>query len=236
MFLSISIMPSFTGYIMNRISSLGYGGIFGLMVWESSGLPGLPIPSELVMTFAGYLAATGQINLILAVIIGTMGTGIGSAIGYAIGSWGGKPLVYRYGKYIGATPDRMVRAEKWFCNHGESAAFFTRLLPVVRTLVNAPAGLHKMNFSRFMAYTLAGALPWCLFLSYTGYTLGDNWETVGQYSGMLTYAVVAIVAAIIIGYLGRYALVRRGIMKKETGLVKEYGFIEGKEAKADISS
>jgi membrane protein DedA with SNARE-associated domain len=239
--LMTSIMANITGYITNRISYMGYGGIFGLMAIESSGLPSLPIPGELIMTFAGYLASTGNINLILAVVVGTIGTGIGSAIGYAIGAWGGKPLFHRYGKYFGATPDRIARAEKWFCKHGESAAFFTRMLPVVRTIVNAPAGLLKMDFSRFVAYTLAGALPWCLLLSYIGYMLGDNWETIGQYSQPLTYAVVAILAIVIIGSFSLYALVRRGIVKKETvkkylGFLEDYDFIEGTETTVDPSS
>ena len=132
---------------------MSYEGIFILMAIESAGW-------------------------ILAAVIGTLGTGFGSAIGYAIGAWGGKPIVDRYGKYIGVTPDKMVWAEKWFCKFGESAVFYTRLLPVVRTIVNVPAGLLGMNFYKFMGYTIAGALPWCLVLAYLGFSLGSNWESV----------------------------------------------------------
>jgi len=220
MFLAMSAVAGLSGNVADLISSLGYGGIFVLMIIESSGIPILPIPSELVMPFAGYLAWTGQINWILAAAVGTMGTGLGSAIGYAIGAWGGKPLVGRYGKYIGATPDRMARAEMWFCKYGASTVFFTRMLPVVRTVVNVPAGLVKMDFYKFMACTLAGALPWCLILSYMGYTLGENWESIGLYSDLLIYAVVVIVAVIMIGSIGLYVLDRLDIVKAET--VKNY--------------
>jgi Uncharacterized membrane-associated protein len=110
----------------------------------------------------------------------------------------------------------MLWAEKWFCKFGESAVFYTRLLPVVRTIVNVPAGLLGMNFYKFMAYSLAGALPWCLVLSYFGYTLGSNWESIMQYTHLLAYAVGGIVALIVVGAIAMYLLVRQGIVKKET--------------------
>jgi membrane protein DedA with SNARE-associated domain len=177
---------------------------------------GIPIPSELIMTFGGYLASTGKINWIAAGIVGALGTGAGSAIGYAIGAWGGKALVDRYGKYLGVTADKMVWAEKWFCKFGESAVFYTRLLPVVRTIVNVPAGLLGMNFYKFMAYSMAGALPWCLVLAYLGYTLGSNWESIMGYAHLFTYAIGGVVALIIVGAVVLYLLVRQGIVKKET--------------------
>jgi membrane protein DedA with SNARE-associated domain len=159
-------------------------------------------------------------NWIVASIIGSLGTGAGSAIGYAIGAWGGKRIVDRYGRYIGVTPDKMVWAEKWFCKFGESAVFYTRLLPVVRTIVNVPAGLLGMNFYKFMAYSMLGALPWCLVLSYLGFSLGKRWESIMGYAHILTYAVVAIVVLAVVGAIVLYILVRQGIIKKET--VKKY--------------
>ncbi len=213
MFVPTLIMTSLTGSITDLMSSMGYVGIFILMAIESAGIP---IPSELIMTFGGYLASTGKINWILAAVLGTLGTGFGSAIGYAIGAWGGKPLVDKYGKYLGVTPDKMVWAEKWFCKFGESAVFYTRLLPVVRTIVNIPAGLLGMNFYKFMGYTLAGAFPWCLVLAYLGYTLGSNWESIMGYAHIFTYAIGGLVLLVILGAIALYVLVRRGIVKKET--------------------
>jgi membrane protein DedA with SNARE-associated domain len=209
----VSFFGDLSTSITDLLTGLGYVGIFVLMTIESAGIP---IPSELIMTFGGYLASTGKMNWIVAGIIGALGTGAGSAIGYAIGAWGGKPLVDRYGKYLGVTTDKMVWAEKWFCKFGESAVFYTRLLPVVRTIVNVPAGLLGMNFYKFMAYSMTGALPWCLVLAYLGYTLGANWESIMGYSHLLTYVVVGIVAVALAGGIILYLLVRQGIVKKET--------------------
>ena len=213
MFVPVLILEDLSTSITGMMTGLGYAGIFILMAIESAGIP---IPSELIMTFGGYLASTGRINWILAAVVGTLGTGFGSAIGYAIGAWGGKAVVDRYGKYIGVTPDKMVWAEKWFCKFGESAVFYTRLLPVVRTIVNVPAGLLGMNFYKFMAYSMAGAFPWCLVLAFLGYSLGSNWESIMGYTHLLAYGVGAIVAAIIIGTAVLYLLVRWGYVKKET--------------------
>src|SRR3974377_982969 len=110
MYILSSIMAGVSGNVTDLISGMGYVGIFILMTIESAGIP---IPSALIMPFGGYLASTGQINWILAAVVGTLGTGMGSAIGYAIGAWGGKPLVDRYGKYIDATPEKIAKAEKW---------------------------------------------------------------------------------------------------------------------------
>ena len=213
MFVLASFLAGLSSYITNFLTGLGYVGIFVLMTIESAGIP---VPSELIMTFGGYLASTGSLNWVVAAAIGTLGTGLGSAIGFAIGAWGGKPIVDRYGRYIGVTPEKMVWAERWFCKFGESAVFYTRLLPVVRTIVNVPAGLLGMSFYKFMAYSLAGALPWCLVLSYLGFSLGNNWHLVIQYSRPLTWLVVFIVLVIVFGAIGTYLLVRLGIVEKQT--------------------
>jgi membrane protein DedA with SNARE-associated domain len=209
----VSFLGDLSTSITDLLTGLGYIGIFVLMTIESAGIP---IPSELIMTFGGYLASTGKMNWIIAGIIGALGTGAGSAIGYAIGAWGGKPLVDKYGKYLGVTTDKMVWAEKWFCKFGESAVFYTRLLPVVRTIVNVPAGLLGMNFYKFMAYSMVGALPWCLVLAYLGYTLGSNWESIMGYAHIFTYAIGGLVLIIVLGAIALYLLVRQGIVKKET--------------------
>lgn len=208
-----TLFGNLSASITDLMTGLGYAGIFILMTIESAGIP---VPSELIMTFGGYLASTGQINWILAAVVGTLGTGLGSAIGYFIGAWGGKAFVDRYGKYLGVTPERMVWAEKWFCKFGESACFYTRLLPVVRTIVNIPAGLLGMNFYKFMAYSMAGAFPWCLVLAFLGYTLGENWESIMDYAHLISYAVGGLVVLIILGAIVLYLLVRQGFVKKET--------------------
>jgi membrane protein DedA with SNARE-associated domain len=213
MFGTESLLGSITTAVTDLIGNMGYIGIFILMTIESAGIP---IPSELIMTYGGFMASQGKINWVLAAVVGSLGTGMGSAIGYGIGAWGGKPVVDKYGKFIGVNSDKMLFAEKWFCKFGESAVFYTRLLPVVRTIVNVPAGLLGMNFYKFMAYSMVGALPWCLVLSYLGFTLGENWESILNYSHLFTYAIIGLVALLVVGAVVLYLLVRGGIVKKKT--------------------
>lgn len=218
----ISPIGDITNAITGIIGNFGYLGVFILMTIESAGIP---IPSEVSMTYGGFIAASGGIlHVILVAAVGSMGTGLGSAIGYFIGAWGGKPFVDKYGKFFGVTPQKMLWAERWFCKYGESACIYTRLLPVVRTIVNVPAGLLNMDFKKFMVYSMVGAFPWCLVLASIGYILGENWESIMGASHLLTYAVVAIVAVIIIAAIVIYALVRAGVIPRHT-LEKYLGFI-----------
>lgn len=216
-----SVLGGISGFAENIIGNMGYAGIFILMTIESAGIP---VPSELIMTYGGFMASEGKINWILAAVIGSLGTGLGSAIGYGIGAWGGKPVVDKYGKFIGVTSEKMVWAEKWFCKFGESACFYTRMLPVVRTIVNVPAGLLGMNFYKFMGYSMLGALPWCLILSYLGFTLGKNWESILGYSHLLSYAIVGLVLLIIVIAVVLWILIRLGVVEKQT-VMKYLSFI-----------
>jgi membrane protein DedA with SNARE-associated domain len=222
MFALISLVSDITGTITQVVGNLGYLGIFLLMTIESAGIP---IPSEVIMTYAGFMATPGGItHVILVAVIGSLGTGLGSAIGYWAGSWGGKPFVDRYGKYFGVNPQRMLWAERWFCKYGESAVIYTRLLPVVRTIVNVPAGLLNMDFKKFMAYSMIGAFPWCLVLAFIGFILGENWESIMGASHLLTYAVIGIVAIILVIGVALYVLMKAGIVQRKT-IEKYFGFI-----------
>lgn len=207
------LIGDITGAITSLIWNMGYIGVFLLMTIESAGIP---VPSEVIMTYGGFMASQGSLNYILVAVVGTLGTGLGSAIGYAIGAWGGKAFIDRYGKFFGVNPQKLLWAEKWFCKYGESACIYTRLLPVVRTIVNVPAGLLGMNFWKFLAYSMIGAFPWCLMLSYVGYSLGESWESIMEYSHMFSYAIGAISAIIIIGGIALYILVRKGVVKRQT--------------------
>ena len=214
----LSIAGDITSTVIDIIGNLGYLGIFILMTIESAGIP---IPSEVIMTYAGFMATPGGITHVFAVaVIGSLGTGLGSAIGYGIGAWGGKPFVDRYGKYFGVNSQKLLWAERWFCRYGESACMYTRLLPVVRTIVNVPAGLLNMDFKKFMAYSMLGAFPWCLVLASVGYILGSNWQSIMGASHLLSYAIGAIVAGIILAAVIIYALVKAGILPEKT--VRKY--------------
>lgn len=222
MFALITLVSDITGTITQVVGNLGYLGIFLLMAIESAGIP---IPSEVIMTYAGFMATPGGIpHVILVAVIGSLGTGVGSAIGYWAGAWGGKPFIDRYGKFFGVNSQRMLWAERWFCKYGESAVIYTRLLPVVRTIVNVPAGLLNMDFKKFMAYSMIGAFPWCLVLAFIGFILGENWESIMGASHLLTYAVVGIVAIISIIAVALYILMKAGIVQRKT-LEKYFGFI-----------
>jgi membrane protein DedA with SNARE-associated domain len=210
----LSLVGDITSTVTGVISNMGYIGVFILMTIESAGIP---VPSEVIMTYGGFMASGGGISHVFAVaVIGSLGTGLGSAIGYFIGAWGGKPFVDKYGKFFGVNAQKMLWAEQWFCKYGESACIYTRLLPVVRTIVNIPAGLLNMDFKKFIAYSMIGAFPWCLVLAFIGFILGENWESIMGASHLLTYAVAAVAAVIIVAAVVLYVLVKKGVIPKAT--------------------
>lgn len=214
----LPIVGDLTAAITSIIGNMGYPGVFLLMAIESAGIP---VPSEVIMTYGGFISAPRGIAGIVAVaIIGSLGTGLGSAIGYFVGAWGGKPFVDKYGGIFGISPQKMLWAERWFCKYGEHACIYTRLLPVVRTIVNVPAGLLGMDFRKFIAYSMLGAFPWCLVLASIGFVLGENWESIMGASHLLTYSIIGLAAILAIAAVVLYALVRRGVISRDT--VKKY--------------
>lgn len=172
------------------ISSTGYIGVFLLMALESTMIP---LPSELVMPFAGYLAYTGQFNFYLVCIISTIGTIFGSLFSYYIGKYGGEPFLERYGKYFLINKSDLKKTHDYFKKHGEKTIFFSRFIPVVRHLISIPAGIADMNLKKFILYTFIGGLIWNTFLAYLGYQLGKNWAIVHEYTKPLSYAMVGII-------------------------------------------
>jgi len=156
----LDFISSFIEVIVERtvgfISELGYIGIAVGMAIESANIP---LPSEVIMPFGGYLASTGKLQLFWVALAGTIGGTFGSIVSYFLGLWGGRPFLMRYGRYIGVTPQHLLLAERWFERYGESTVFFTRLMPVVRTFISLPAGISRMNFFYFVIYTFLGSLP-----------------------------------------------------------------------------
>ncbi len=165
-------------FIISLISGSGYLGIVLLMAIESACIP---LPSEVIMPFSGYLVSAGRFSLIGVALAGAVGCNVGSIIAYYIGARGGRPLAERYGHYVLVTKHDLERAEQWFSRHGDWAVFFARLLPVVRTFIALPAGIARMNFVRFNIYTFLGSLPWCYALAYAGMKLGEHWKMLGPY-------------------------------------------------------
>lgn len=165
-------------WVKDQISALGYAGVAGLMAIESACIP---LPSEIIMPFSGYLVFEGKFNLHLASFAGAFGCAVGSAVAYYAGMKGGRPFIERYGKYILIRKRDLDRADRWFEKYGEAIVFFSRLLPVVRTFISFPAGVSRMHFRRFLVYSFVGSVPWCYFLAWLGLVLGRNWESLRSY-------------------------------------------------------
>jgi membrane protein DedA with SNARE-associated domain len=162
------------GLIIAFISATGYFGVFILMAIESMCIP---LPSEVIMPFSGYLVATGQLNLFLVATVGALGCNFGSVIGYEAGKHGGRPLVERWGKYILIDAHDLDRADAFFLKHGSIAVLIGRLLPVIRTFIAFPAGIARMPLGKFHFYTFVGSWPWCFLLAWVGMKLGTAWDT-----------------------------------------------------------
>jgi membrane protein DedA with SNARE-associated domain len=167
------IIEMLTALIVATISTLGYGGIILLMAIESACIP---LPSEIIMPFSGYLVYTGRFNLWLVGIAGAVGCVAGSLIAYWVGMYGGRPLIEKYGKYLLVSHHDLDLADRWFARFGEIIVFVSRLLPAIRTFIAFPAGVARMNLKKFIIYTFAGSLPWCLGLAYVGQKLGEHWD------------------------------------------------------------
>ena len=172
-------MHEIVQWLLDTIGTMGYPGIFLLMAMESSIIP---VPSELVMPPAGYLAYQGKMSMTIAILCGTVGSLAGAYANYYASHYLGRPLILKYGKYVLIPPDKFERVEKFFLKHGEISTFIGRLLPVVRHLISIPAGLAGMNHLKFSLYTLAGAGIWCTILTWIGYAIGENQQLIMQYS------------------------------------------------------
>lgn len=192
------ILAILSAFIISTISSIGYFGIMLLMAIESAAIP---LPSEIIMPFSGYLVSQGNFSFWLVVLYGAIGNVIGSVIGYYVGFFGGRPVVEKYGKYFLIRRHEIERAEQWFKDYGQSTVFFSRLLPAVRTFISLPAGIAKMNLGKFIFYTFLGSYPWSLGLTYIGYALGGEWESVKEYFRKLDIMIVAIMVIFVVWFI-----------------------------------
>lgn len=196
-----SLIESLANIIKDVISALGYPGVFLAMAIESACIP---LPSEIIMPFSGYLVFTGQFNLVLVGVVGALGNLAGSLLAYWLGARGGRPLVERYGKYVLLSHHDLDLADRWFARYGRSTVFFTRLMPVVRTFISFPAGISRMKLSTFSIYTFMGALPWSIFLAYVGFKLGENWDTLGGYFHKADIFIGILIIAGLAWYIWRH--------------------------------
>jgi membrane protein DedA with SNARE-associated domain len=188
-------------WIITVISTMGYGGIVLLMAIESACIP---LPSEIIMPFSGYLVFKGEMMLWAVALAGAIGCVVGSIPAYYLGMYGGRPLVERYGKWVLLSHHDFALAERWFDKHGEIIIFIGRLLPAVRTFIAFPAGIARMHLGKFIIYTFAGSLLWCWLLAYAGMKLGENWEGLKVYFHEFHYVIVAAMVIFAIWYVRRH--------------------------------
>ena len=168
------IISTLAAWIVAVISATGYFGVMILMAIESACIP---LPSEVIMPFAGYLVSIGQFSLVGAATMGAVGCNVGSTVAYYAAAYGGRRVFERWGAYVLISPAELDRAEQFFAHYGSITVFVGRLLPVVRTFIAFPAGLARMPMLKFQIYTFVGSWPWCFGLAYIGYLLGARWNS-----------------------------------------------------------
>ncbi|MGV3583331.1 MAG: DedA family protein [Methylophilus sp.] len=188
-------------WIMSVISTMGYGGIVLLMAIESACIP---LPSEIIMPFAGFLVSKGDMTLWGIALAGAIGCVVGSIPAYYIGMYGGRPLAEKFGKYVLISKKDLDMADRWFENHGEVIIFIARLLPAVRTFIAFPAGVARMNMTKFISYTFVGSFIWCWALGYVGMKAGEHWDHLKMYFHQFHYVIFAAGIAFVAWYVHRH--------------------------------
>jgi membrane protein DedA with SNARE-associated domain len=182
----------------------------GVALWVAIESVVIPIPSELVLPFAGFLVGAGTSiepltgrpwDLALVTIAGTIGATAGALVAYGIGAWGGRPILLRWGRFLGISHDDLDRTDGFFERHGAKAAFFGRMVPVVRSLVSFAAGVARMPLGRFVLFTALGSLPWTFLLVFAGSQLGANWEEIGAILKRFEYAILGALALVVIAWI-----------------------------------
>jgi len=195
------IIDALANFVTLVISHLGYPGIFLLMALESACIP---IPSEFIMPFSGFLVATGEMNFWLAVLMGSFGNLAGSWLAWWVGHKGGRPLVEKYGKYILLSHHDLDAADRYFNKYGQNTVLFTRLMPVIRTFISLPAGIAKMDFKKFSIYTFIGVVPFTAALTYAGVKLRENWDGLQPYFHKFDLVILLFLILGIIWYIFRH--------------------------------
>jgi len=185
-------------YITQLVAAMGYGGITILMAMESMILP---VPSEAVMPFAGFLLFLGKMNFWLVISFATLGTMIGAGISYVIGYYGGRPFIQKFGKYFFLNNHHLELTEKFFTKHGEKAIFFSRFIPIIRHLISLPAGVGEMKVWKFFLYTFLGGAIWNSILAATGYLLGSRWTEIRKFGEIIDIVLVILILAAIIYFI-----------------------------------
>lgn len=197
-------MPDITAPLVNFatdvVGSYGVWAVFVLMILESACIP---VPSEAIMVFGGFLAGQGKVGFWPVVIAGVAGNLVGSWIAYWVGATKGREWALKW-HWLHITPARLDAADRWFGKYGDWAVLISRCLPIIRTFISLPAGVARMPFWRFSILTLIGCIPWCLLLAYAGLAVGDNWETLQKQLHWFDYAVAVAILVALVWLIVRY--------------------------------
>jgi len=196
-----AIITWLSSLVISIISTTGYFGVFILMALESACIP---IPSEVILPFSGFLVWEGRFVLWQVVLWGALGNLFGSIIAYAVGYFGGRRAIEKYGKYILISCHDLDLADNWFKKYGQATVFFSRLLPIVRTFISLPAGIARMDFKKFCFYTFIGCLPWSWLLACFGVVMGENWEELKVYFHKFDLVIGVIIIVGIIWWVRRH--------------------------------
>jgi membrane protein DedA with SNARE-associated domain len=191
------IISALAAWIVAVISAAGYLGVVALMAIESACIP---LPSEVIMPFAGYLVSIGQFSLVGAATAGALGCNVGSTIAYVVALKGGRKAIERWGAYVLVSSAELERTEQFFTRYGAVTVFVGRLLPVVRTFIAFPAGLARMPMLKFQIYTFLGSWPWCFGLAYVGFLLGDQWNSDPTLRSLFHRFDAVIVVVVLAGF------------------------------------
>ncbi len=195
------LFAGIAGFILSTINLFGYSGVVMLMAIESACIP---LPSEMILPFAGYLVFMKKLQLLYVSIAGAVGCVIGSMAAYAAGMYGGRPIIEKYGKYILISRHDLDTADRLFNRYGNLIVFTGRLLPVIRTFISFPAGIAKMNFMKFTVYTFIGSFIWSLLITWIGFKLGEKWDVIGPYFHRFDYVILMTCVILFIIYLRRH--------------------------------
>jgi membrane protein DedA with SNARE-associated domain len=195
--MSEKILAALAHFIIAVISTSGYWGVLLLMGIESACIP---LPSEVIMPFAGYLVHMGRLSLLGVATAGALGCNLGSVLAYWIGAYGGRPMVEKFGRYVLLNEHDLDRVTHYFERFGGITVFLGRLLPVVRTFIALPAGIAKMPQLRFHMYTFLGSWPWCYALAYAGMRLGDHWENDPRFKEIFHRFHLVVVVLLVVGF------------------------------------
>ena len=194
----LELLKPLIEFITSFIGQLGYSGIFFLMILESALIP---IPSEIIMPFSGFLSSMGRLDPFLVTLAGSLGNVVGSVLTYYLGIRAGRKFILKYGKYILFRKEHLEITENLFRRYGDKISFAGRLLPGIRTYVSLPAGIGKTDFKKFVMYSFAGSLVWNSILLYAGMNLGRNWKNIDKYSVYLDVAAVLSVAIFVVWFV-----------------------------------